>query len=82
MENGSGGMLSDIEFNGGKFGVWVGNQQYVSPIEASTHSNRIKPDSLFATSRLPMPKRVFLLSGTGDGLGKELRSATARYDIG
>lgn len=26
-ENGSGGFMSDLIFNGGKFGMWVGNQQ-------------------------------------------------------
>ncbi|KAF5387123.1 hypothetical protein D9615_001631 [Tricholomella constricta] len=29
MENGSGGYMGDLVFNGGKFGMWVGNQQYV-----------------------------------------------------
>ncbi|KAJ2920462.1 hypothetical protein H1R20_g16633, partial [Candolleomyces eurysporus] len=28
MENGSGGHMSDLVFNGGKFGMWVGNQQF------------------------------------------------------
>ncbi|KJA27068.1 glycoside hydrolase family 55 protein [Hypholoma sublateritium FD-334 SS-4] len=28
MENGSGGFLGDLVFNGGKFGMWVGNQQF------------------------------------------------------
>ncbi|TRM62679.1 glycoside hydrolase family 55 protein [Schizophyllum amplum] len=28
MENGSGGFMSDLTFNGGKFGMWVGNQQF------------------------------------------------------
>ncbi|KAF5373036.1 hypothetical protein D9758_001646 [Tetrapyrgos nigripes] len=28
MENGSGGFMGDLEFNGGKFGMWVGNQQF------------------------------------------------------
>ncbi|KAK0210244.1 exo-beta-1,3-glucanase [Desarmillaria ectypa] len=28
MENGSGGFMSDLEFNGGKYGMWVGNQQF------------------------------------------------------
>ncbi|KAJ7261315.1 exo-beta-1,3-glucanase [Mycena haematopus] len=28
MENGSGGFLSDVIINGGKFGMWVGNQQF------------------------------------------------------
>ncbi|KAJ7915476.1 exo-beta-1,3-glucanase [Mycena leptocephala] len=28
MENGSGGFMSDLVFNGGKFGMWVGNQQF------------------------------------------------------
>ncbi|EKM82792.1 hypothetical protein AGABI1DRAFT_68739 [Agaricus bisporus var. burnettii JB137-S8] len=28
MENGSGGFMSDLVFNGGKFGIWVGNQQF------------------------------------------------------
>ncbi|KAK0185857.1 exo-beta-1,3-glucanase [Armillaria mellea] len=28
MENGSGGLMSDLEFNGGKYGMWVGNQQF------------------------------------------------------
>ncbi|KAG8767243.1 hypothetical protein FRC12_006377, partial [Ceratobasidium sp. 428] len=28
MENGSGGFMSDLYFNGGKFGIWVGNQQF------------------------------------------------------
>ncbi|TRM62663.1 glycoside hydrolase family 55 protein [Schizophyllum amplum] len=27
-ENGSGGFMSDLTFNGGKFGMWVGNQQF------------------------------------------------------
>ena len=30
MENGSGGFMSDLTFNGGKFGMWVGNQQFLS----------------------------------------------------
>lgn len=28
MENGSGGFMGDLVFNGGKYGVWVGNQQF------------------------------------------------------
>ncbi|TFY57372.1 hypothetical protein EVJ58_g7056 [Rhodofomes roseus] len=28
MENGSGGFMGDMEFYGGKFGIWVGNQQF------------------------------------------------------
>ncbi|KAF3932746.1 hypothetical protein ABW19_dt0205660 [Dactylella cylindrospora] len=28
MENGSGGYMSDLVFNGGKFGAWMGNQQF------------------------------------------------------
>ncbi|KAJ3932414.1 MAG: glycoside hydrolase family 55 protein [Lentinula lateritia] len=28
MENGSGGFMSDLTFHGGKFGMWVGNQQF------------------------------------------------------
>ncbi|KAL1729213.1 glycoside hydrolase family 55 protein [Schizophyllum commune] len=28
MENGSGGFMSDLTFNGGNFGMWVGNQQF------------------------------------------------------
>ncbi|KAG9124261.1 hypothetical protein FRC07_012219 [Ceratobasidium sp. 392] len=28
MENGSGGFMSDLYFNGGKYGIWVGNQQF------------------------------------------------------
>jgi hypothetical protein len=28
MENGSGGVMTDLVFNGGKFGIWVGNQQF------------------------------------------------------
>ncbi|KAJ7632168.1 exo-beta-1,3-glucanase [Roridomyces roridus] len=30
MENGSGGFISDLVFNGGKFGMWVGNQQFTA----------------------------------------------------
>ncbi|KAJ6645755.1 Glucan 1,3-beta-glucosidase [Pseudolycoriella hygida] len=30
MENGSGGFMSDLKFVGGKFGMWVGNQQFLS----------------------------------------------------
>jgi len=30
MENGSGGFMSDLVFIGGKFGMWVGNQQFTS----------------------------------------------------
>ncbi len=30
MENGSGGFMSDLKFTGGKFGMWVGNQQFLS----------------------------------------------------
>lgn len=30
MENGSGGFMSDLTFEGGKFGLWVGNQQFTS----------------------------------------------------
>jgi glucan 1,3-beta-glucosidase len=28
MENGSGGFMSDLVFNGGKNGIWIGNQQF------------------------------------------------------
>ncbi|KAI0266055.1 beta-1-3-glucanase [Gloeopeniophorella convolvens] len=28
MEDGSGGFMGDLVFNGGKFGIWVGNQQF------------------------------------------------------
>ncbi|THH16183.1 hypothetical protein EW146_g4411 [Bondarzewia mesenterica] len=28
MENGSGGFIGDLVFNGGKFGIWAGNQQF------------------------------------------------------
>ncbi|KAK2461103.1 hypothetical protein APHAL10511_006882 [Amanita phalloides] len=28
MENGSGGYMGDMVFNGGKYGMWVGNQQF------------------------------------------------------
>ena len=28
MENGSGGFMSDLVFNGGKLGMWIGNQQF------------------------------------------------------
>lgn len=28
MENGSGGYMGDLIFNGGKYGIWVGNQQF------------------------------------------------------
>ncbi|KAJ7777561.1 exo-beta-1,3-glucanase [Mycena maculata] len=28
MENGSGGFMGDLVFNGGKYGMWVGNQQF------------------------------------------------------
>ena len=30
MENGSGGFMSDLTFEGGNFGMWVGNQQFLS----------------------------------------------------
>eukprot|EP01117_Protostelium_nocturnum_P001900 TRINITY_DN1245_c0_g2_i2.p1 TRINITY_DN1245_c0_g2~~TRINITY_DN1245_c0_g2_i2.p1 ORF type:complete len:739 (-),score=196.15 TRINITY_DN1245_c0_g2_i2:213-2429(-) len=30
MENGSGGFMSDITIEGGRFGMWVGNQQFTS----------------------------------------------------
>jgi len=30
MENGSGGFISDLTFDGGKFALWVGNQQFTS----------------------------------------------------
>lgn len=30
MENGSGGHLQDLVFEGGKLGMWVGNQQFTS----------------------------------------------------
>jgi glucan 1,3-beta-glucosidase len=30
MENGSGGFMSDLTFEGGKYGLWVGNQQFTS----------------------------------------------------
>ncbi|KIY50878.1 glycoside hydrolase family 55 protein [Fistulina hepatica ATCC 64428] len=28
MENGSGGFMGDMVFNGGKYGMWMGNQQF------------------------------------------------------
>jgi hypothetical protein len=30
MENGSGGFFSDLVFEGGIYGLWVGNQQFTS----------------------------------------------------
>eukprot|EP01124_Arcella_intermedia_P022503 TRINITY_DN3361_c0_g1_i2.p1 TRINITY_DN3361_c0_g1~~TRINITY_DN3361_c0_g1_i2.p1 ORF type:complete len:560 (-),score=121.23 TRINITY_DN3361_c0_g1_i2:25-1704(-) len=30
MENGSGGFFSDLIFEGGQFGLWIGNQQFTS----------------------------------------------------
>ncbi|KAJ3164161.1 hypothetical protein HK101_000520 [Irineochytrium annulatum] len=30
MENGSGGWIADLTFTGGRFGLWVGNQQFTS----------------------------------------------------
>ena len=30
MENGSGGFISDLVFEGGLYGLWVGNQQFTS----------------------------------------------------
>ncbi|CAG2110156.1 unnamed protein product [Medioppia subpectinata] len=30
MENGSGGYMSDLTFHGGKFGMWIGNQQFTT----------------------------------------------------
>lgn len=30
MENGSGGFFSDLVFEGGIYGIWVGNQQFTS----------------------------------------------------
>lgn len=30
MENGSGGFISDLVFEGGMYGMWVGNQQFTS----------------------------------------------------
>jgi glucan 1,3-beta-glucosidase len=30
MENGSGGFISDLTFDGGRFALWVGNQQFTS----------------------------------------------------
>lgn len=30
MENGSGGFMSDLVFNGGNFGAWIGSQQFTS----------------------------------------------------
>lgn len=30
MENGSGGFMTDLVFNGGNFGAWIGSQQFTS----------------------------------------------------
>lgn len=30
MEDGSGGFMSDLTFSGGKYGMWIGNQQFMS----------------------------------------------------
>ncbi|KAI9775833.1 MAG: hypothetical protein M1835_005679 [Candelina submexicana] len=30
MENGSGGFMTDLTFNGGKYGAWMGNQQFTT----------------------------------------------------
>ena len=30
MDNGSGGFMADLTFNGGKFGAFLGNQQYTT----------------------------------------------------
>jgi hypothetical protein len=30
MDNGSGGFMSDLEFVGGKYGMWMGNQQFLT----------------------------------------------------
>jgi hypothetical protein len=30
MEDGSGGWMSDLVFEGGLYGLWIGNQQFTS----------------------------------------------------
>ncbi|KAK3257270.1 hypothetical protein CYMTET_33636, partial [Cymbomonas tetramitiformis] len=41
MENGSGGFFSDLVFEGGKYGIWIGSQQFTSrniTIRDTTHA--------------------------------------------
>ncbi len=42
MENGSGGFMSDLRFTGGRFGMWVGNQQVSSEYFPFTLADLLK----------------------------------------
>lgn len=51
MENGSGGFMSDLIFNGGKFGIWVGNQQFtVRNITVNNAQTGICKHSMFVAT--------------------------------
>ncbi|KZT11301.1 glycoside hydrolase family 55 protein [Laetiporus sulphureus 93-53] len=39
MENGSGGFIGDLVFNGGKYAMWVGNQQFTARNITMTNCN-------------------------------------------
>ncbi|EEB99724.1 hypothetical protein MPER_00533, partial [Moniliophthora perniciosa FA553] len=65
MENGSGGFMGDLVFNGGKFGMWVGNQQ----ARRSLHSPFARLEQVISlpsgTLRSTMQKLRSSLRGTG-----------------
>lgn len=58
--------FSDIVCNGGKFGIWVGNQQH-EPFHSFLRTSTLilYIDSLFATLRSTTLKQLFSVAGTG-----------------
>jgi glucan 1,3-beta-glucosidase len=72
MENGSGGFMGDMVINGGKYGIWVGNQQFtvrnVTFNNAATAvSGCVLPTGV--VQRLIVSRRSTVF-GIGDGLSK------------
>ncbi|KAF9068683.1 glycoside hydrolase family 55 protein [Rhodocollybia butyracea] len=84
MENGSGGFMGDLVFNGGKFGMWVGNQQFTV---RNVIMNNCKT-AVFGVWNLSyvilliiVYKRSGVELGSKDGRFKGLRSTTVGFDL-
>ncbi|KAF7362795.1 Exo-beta-1,3-glucanase [Mycena venus] len=79
MENGSGGFMGDLVFNGGKIGMSVGNQQFtVRNVTVNNAQTGILAVWNWASEGLRSLEHAQLIRHARAGRFKELRSATAR----
>lgn len=79
MENGSGGFMGDLVFNGGNYGIWIGNQQYVHLTTENLMISDIFSDSPFVISLLTTLRLPSMDCGTGVCL--TLQNDVSRSDI-